>query len=114
MKYQIVEDDSFLLIKISGKTVKNETVMAKKMLFPHLKKKGIKVIIDMRNLESFELITILGIFNALRKEIMLAGGSMKLCCLKPNIIKFLKQNRLDQMFLIYKDMETAIKSAGSK
>ena len=57
-----------------------------------------------------KIITIIGILNALRKEIVLLGGSMKLCSLKHEIIEFFKQNRLDQMFHIYKDVETAKRS----
>ena len=74
MKYDIVEEDGFFLIKISGETRKNEAVMAKGVLFSYLKEKGIKVIMDMRELEKFEPITLVGILNGIRKEVNLLRG----------------------------------------
>jgi len=74
VKYDIVEEDGFFLIKISGETRKNEAVMAKGVLFSYLKEKGIKVIMDMRELEKFEPITLVGILNGIRKEVNLLRG----------------------------------------
>jgi hypothetical protein len=44
LKYHIVEEADFLLIKVSGGTKKNEALLAKRMLSRYLKGKGIRVI----------------------------------------------------------------------
>jgi len=110
VKYHIVEEDGFFLIKISGETRRNEAVMAKGGLCPYLKEKGIKVIMDMKELEKFEPITLVGILNGIRKEVNLLRGGLKLCSLKPEILNYLRQNHLDHIFQIYEDREMAKKS----
>lgn len=50
MKYHIVKDADFFLIKISGETIKNEPLPAKRILSPYLKEKGIRVIMDLKEL----------------------------------------------------------------
>jgi anti-anti-sigma factor len=110
MKYRIVEENGFCLIKISGKTRKNEGVMAKRGLSPYLKEKGMKVIIDMKELEMFELITLIGILNGVRREVNLLRGELRLCSLKTEIVDYIRQNRLDHIFQIYENQEMAKKS----
>ena len=113
MKYHIVEEGGFFLIKISGETRKNEALSAKRVLSPYLKEKGIKVIMDLKELEKFEPTTILGVLNGIRKEINLLRGGLKLCSLKPEILNYFKENRLDHIFQIYENEERAKKSEWS-
>ncbi|MBW2052973.1 MAG: hypothetical protein JRI85_12150 [Deltaproteobacteria bacterium] len=110
MKYHIVEDAGFFLIKISGEPRKNEAIFAKRVLSTYLKGRGIRVIIDLKGLEKFEPITLLGVLNGVRKEIDLLGGNLKLCSLKPEMLNYFRENRLDQFFQIYEDEERAKKS----
>lgn len=51
MKYHVVKGGGLFLIKISGETRKNEAILAKRMLSPYFKEKGIKVIMDLKELE---------------------------------------------------------------
>ncbi len=111
VKYQIVEEKGLLLIKISGDTRKNEALLAKKVLFPYLKRKGIRVIVDLKELGRFELVSLLGVLSGIRKEVDFLRGDLKLCSLKPEILNYLKENRLDQIFQLYKDEEEARKGA---
>lgn len=78
MKYHIVEEDGFCLIKVSGETRKNEAVIARDGLSPYLKEKGIKVIMDMKELGRFEPGTLVGVLNGIRKEVNLLRGDLKL------------------------------------
>ena len=109
MKYHVVEDAAFFLIKISGETRKNEALPAKRALSPYLKERGIRVIMDLKELEKFEPITLLGVLNGIKKEIDLLGGGLKLCSLKQEILNYFKENRLDQIFQVYEDEERAKK-----
>lgn len=78
VKYHIVEENGFFLIKISGEARRNEAVLAKRVLFPYLKGKGIRVIIDLKELEKFELITLMGVLNSIRKEVNLLRGNLRI------------------------------------
>jgi anti-anti-sigma factor len=110
MKYHIVEEGGFFLIRISGEPRKNEALPARRMLYPFLKKKGIRVIMDLKELENTEPIILLGVLHNIRKETNLLGGRLKLCSLNPDILHYFKENRLDQFFQIYENEEKAKKS----
>jgi len=58
MKYHIVEEGGFFFIKIPGETRKNEAILAKRMLSSYFKEKGIKVIMDLKELEKYEPIIV--------------------------------------------------------
>jgi anti-anti-sigma regulatory factor len=106
MKYHIAEDDDFFIIKISG----NEALQVKSILPSYIKERGIRVIMDLRELEKFEPITLLAVLNGMRKEVDLLGGCLKLSSLNPDILNYFKENRMDQFFKIYEDEEGAKKS----
>ena len=110
MKYHIVKDNDFFIIKISGQTKKNEALQVKSILSSYIKERGIRVIMDLKELEKFEPITLLGVLNGMRKEVDLLGGCLKLSSLNPEILNYFKENRMDQFFKIYKDEEGAKKS----
>ena len=110
MKYHIVNDNDFFIIKISGQPKKNEALQVKSVFSSYLKERGIRVIMDLKDLEKFEPITLLGVLNGMRKEIDLSGGYLKLCSLRPEILNYFKENRMDQVFKIYEDEEMAKKS----
>lgn len=103
LKYHIVEEADFLLIKVSGGTKKNEALLAKRMLSHYLKQKGIRVILDLKELEMAEPITLLGVLNGIRTQVSLLRGGLKLCSLNPEILSYFRANRLDQIFEIYED-----------
>lgn len=112
MKYQIVKEDEFLLIKISGKTRKNESVLSNELLKPYLQDKEVKVIIDLKELEKFEPTILLGVLNTLKKEIDLLRGGLMICSLKPEMENYLRENRFDHIFLhIFEDAEKAKKES---
>ena len=110
MKYHIAEECDFFIIRISGKPRKNEALPAKEMLFSYLKEKHIRVIMDLKGLEKFEPITLLTVLNGVRKEVGFLRGELKLCSLKPEILNYFRENRLDQFFHIYEDEEGAKRS----
>jgi len=114
MKYEIINGINHLLIKISGDTIKNEALFVKRQLFPYLKKMGTMVIIDLSGLERFESAIILGVLNGIKKEVNLNSGELKLCSLDPKIKFYFKENRLDWIFEVYDDLDTARASQQEK
>ena len=113
MKYQIIEEDEFLTINVSGKTRKNEAVLSNALLNPYLPNKGVKVILDLKELEKFDPMILLGVLNSLKKKIDLLGGYLMVCSLKPEMKNCLRENRLEQIFNIFEDAEKAKKNLRS-
>jgi len=60
VKYHIVEKNGFVLVKISGKTRKNEAVLVKKSLLSYLQKRGIRLVVNLNELEKVEPTILLG------------------------------------------------------
>ena len=110
MQYDIIEEKKIFHITISGKTRKNEPLLAKKMLLPFFKQKNIHIIIDLKNLREFDPVFLLGILNSIRKEVGFLKGDLRICSLNAELLNYFKQNRLDKIFYIYKDKENAEKS----
>jgi len=103
VKYHIIEEEGQLLIKIFGNTRKNEALLAKKLLVRYLRRKGIKVIVDMEEVDQWEPWTLVGVLNAIRKEVRLLNGELTLRSIKPDILNYLQAHRLDLMFQYYAD-----------
>lgn len=110
MKYLVIEEDDFLLIKLSGKARKNEAVLAKRKLANVVKGKNLKVIMDFKELEKAEPLVLLGVVNSLKKEIGLLRGGLKLCSLQTDILRYFKENHMDQIFMIYENKDLAKES----
>ena len=110
MKYEVINGVNHLLIKISGDTIKNEALFVKRQLFPCLRKIGIMVIIDLSGLERFEPVIILMVLSGIKKEINLNNGELRLCSLDTKIKFYFKENRLDRIFKVYEDLNTARES----
>jgi anti-anti-sigma regulatory factor len=77
---------------------------------PYFKERGSKVIVNLGKIEKVELVTLLGVLTSIRKEITFLKGELKLCSLKPALLTYFKETRLDHFFQIYEDEEKAKKS----
>jgi len=110
VKYQIIKNGRTFIINLSGDTRKNESIILKKVFSPYFKERGIKVIVNLKKIEKVDLVTLLGVLTSIRKEIAFLKGELKLCSLKPEILNYFKENRLDHFFQIYEDEEKARKS----
>jgi anti-anti-sigma factor len=111
MNYQIQERDGLLLMRISGDTRNNEALRAKRSFLPYLGKKGVRVVIDLEEVGSFEPVVLLGVLNSIRKEVGVLRGDLTLRSLKPELLSYLKANRLDRIFRLYEHGE---ESAGRR
>ena len=103
MKYHIIENKGLLLIKVYGDTRKNEALLAKKLLSQHLREHGMKVIVDMEKVNLVEPMTLVGVLNAIRKEVRLLNGELRLRSLRPEILSYFQVHRLDHFFQFCKD-----------
>jgi len=98
MNFEFVDEDNFLIIKISGTGGVNERLLVKKYLTPYLQRSCQKAIVDLRGLDGAGGVYILGVLNTIKKEFELLGGEVKLCSLKPELYRYFQENRLDQIF----------------
>lgn len=103
MKYQIIDKKGLLVINISGDTRKNEALPAKRLLSRHLRKNGMSVIVDMAELNRVEPVTLVGILNAIRKEVRLLNGDLKLRSVRPEILAYFQAHQLDRFFKFCED-----------
>jgi anti-anti-sigma factor len=103
VKYHISKTPGLLHIKISGDTRKNEALPAKKVLSQHLREQGMKVIVDMKELNRVEPMALVGVLNAIRKEVRLLNGDLKLRSIRPEILHYFQVHRLDRIFQFCQD-----------
>ena len=66
MKYRVIDQEDDLVIRISGETRENEPLLAKKMLSPYLKRRGIRLIVDLDEVAAFEPVALLALFRSLQ------------------------------------------------
>lgn len=112
MKYQVIDNKDYTIIRISGDARDNEALLVKRLLFPYFRKMGIVLIIDFKQLKRAEPANLVGILNGIRKEVDLLKGELRLCSLKSEFDYFLKENRLDRIFQVHKDEKAAIECPG--
>jgi anti-anti-sigma factor len=98
MRYQIIEQKNHLLIKLSGDTGNNESLLVKKWLSPYLERKKPTVIVDLGNLNEIEPVALLGVLSSIKKQMALSNGSMRLRSLSPAVMSYFTENRLQRMF----------------
>lgn len=105
MKYQVIDERGYLLIKISGEIRDNESLLVKKMLSPCLNREEISVVLDLNELVRFKPVALVSVLNGIKKEVDLSRGQLKLCFLKPELVLYFKENRLDRIFEVCDDHE---------
>lgn len=110
MRYIIMKQGGHIIIEVSGKTRNNEPLIARKILSRYLGERGIRVILNLNGIEEGEPTALAGVLNSIRKEIGLLRGDMKLCSLPPALLIYFKENRLDKIFTICEDEQTAKRS----
>ena len=71
--------------------------------------KGLKMKM-LINFEKIEYLSsaVLGKLVALHKKMKKEKATLKLCCMRPNIFEIFKITKLDKLFEIHKDAETAL------
>ena len=110
MNYELEHQDDYLIIKLSGVARPNERLLIKKSLTSSLRLSDRKVIVDLRNLESGDAVYLVGVLQAIQKEVQLIGGKMKLCSMPAAMVRYFQENRLDRMFEVAPSIERAKKN----
>jgi anti-anti-sigma factor len=114
MNYEFVCEEGFLIMKLSGTARLNERLLVKKRLIPYLERSCTKIIVDLKGLGESEGVHVLGVLNTIKKECELLGGEVKLCELNPELNRYFRENRLDQLFEIAQSAEQVKQSFKEK
>lgn len=72
---------------------------------------GINLLIDFSQVE-FLSSSVLGLLIRISKRVYEFDGSMRLCGINPKIAQIFKITRLDEVFAIFDDCESAVQSFG--
>jgi anti-anti-sigma regulatory factor len=112
MRFEFIEGNGFLLIKLSGIPLPNERAVTKESILRRLHGIHPRVIVDLSDIKEKAEVYVLGVLNTLRKEVRIRGGEMKLCALGPTLYRFFQQNRLLDMFQTESTVEQAKRSFG--
>jgi anti-anti-sigma regulatory factor len=107
MKFKVNYQDNFLILKISGTVGLNERLLSKKSLLSSLQTSYQKVIVDLSDPKKGETVYCPGVLNSLKKEIQLMRAELKICSLKPEVSRYFRENRSDQIF----DIKTSIEAS---
>jgi anti-anti-sigma factor len=105
MNFEFMYEEDFLIIRLSGTAGVNERLFLEDYLTPYLSQSCQKVIVDLTNLDGKGEVFILGVLNTIKKKFQLLGGEIKICSLKPELFRYFKENRLDQIFDIGQSVE---------
>jgi anti-anti-sigma regulatory factor len=57
-----------------------------------------KVVVDMSEIDRVEPMVLVGVLNTIRKEVRLLNGDLKLRSLRPEILSYFQEHRLDRVF----------------
>ena len=114
MDYKFLDEEDFLVIKLSGSPEVNERLSVKEHLAPYLQGSNQKVIVDLEGLDEPGGVYILGVLNTIKKEFQLLDGEVRLCSLKPELHRYFQENRLDQIFDIGLSLESSKQSFKEK
>jgi anti-anti-sigma regulatory factor len=108
MKCNVIEKKDFIIVEIDGFLEKNVPFSVRDILHPWQNRTEPKIAIDLGGIdEDGDIIAQLTVIIAFKKEVDLMNGFLKICSLKPNIRSYMFKNRLDGIFDIYEDLNSA-------
>ena len=108
MKCNIIEKKDFISVEIGGSLNKSIPFSVRDILHPWRSRMGPKIAVDLGGIdEDGDIIAQLAVITAFKKEVDLMNGFLKVCSLRPHIKNYLLKNRMDGIFDIYEDLNSA-------
>lgn len=111
MKYRITEVNGWFLVGIAGKAENNEPLRVKHLFKRWLTEKGMRVIVNLKELEEFGVWE-MGLLASFKKEVDQRGGVLRLCNLGASLSGYFHKDRFTELFEIYPDLESAMEKRG--
>ena len=113
MKYRMTEVAGWIIMSLSGQAENNEPLRVKHLFKRWLTEKGMRVIVDLKEIEAFGVWE-MGLLTSFKKEMNQRGGTFRLCHLNPALKGYFQNDRFAEQFEIYPDLESAMEGRESK
>ena len=108
MKCNIIEKRDFIFVEIGGSLSKSVPFSVRDILHPWRNRTEPKIAVDLGGIdEDSDIIAQLAVITAFKKEVDLMNGFLKICSLRPHIKNYLHKTRLDRIFNICEDLNSA-------
>ena len=115
MKCHVIEKRDSIVIEIGGSLNKSIPFSVRDILRPWQSRTEPRIALDMGGIdEDGDIIAQLGVIAAFKKEVDIMNGFLKVCSLRPHIRNYLLKNRLDRIFDIYGNLNSAENSPWEK
>lgn len=111
-RISIERADNGIVITFLGEKILDETEIAalEHSILPIIEQAGIpNIVLNFANVK-FLSSAVLGLLIRISKKIYQRNGKLKLCCINAKIFEIFKITRLDRVFDICQDVESAVES----
>ena len=109
VNYRITEVNDWVIVHPSGKAQNNEPFRVKYLFHRWLTKKGIRVIVNLKEISQFGVWE-MGLLTSFKKEVGQRAGILRLCSLSPCLQGYFQNDRFAEQFETYRDLEGAMES----
>jgi anti-anti-sigma factor len=109
VNYRITEVNDWVIVHPSGKAQNNEPFRVKYLFHRWLTKKGIRVIVNLKEISQFGVWE-MGLLTSFKKEVGQRDGILRLCNLSPCLQGYFQNDRFAEQFETYRDLEGAMES----
>ena len=107
VNYRITEVNDWVIVHPSGKAENNEPLRVKYLFHRWLTQKGIRVIVDLKEISHFGVWE-MGLLTSFKKEVDQRAGILRLCNLSPCLQGYFQNDRFAEQFEFYRDLECAM------
>ncbi len=107
MRYGIKELKGSVIIKIDGRAGEDEAARARRALSVFLRRPRVKVILYLAGLREIG-IPELGVLEAIRREVKMQAGTLRLCAVRHDIRSQFDRNPFLQVYELYHDLESSL------
>ena len=107
VRYRISEVAGWVIVTPSGKAENNEPLRVRHMFRRWLTRQGIRVIVNLKQLEQFGVWEV-GVLTSFKREVDQRVGVLRLCHLNPQLKGYFHDDRFAEQFEIYDDLEGAM------
>lgn len=110
MRYQIREQQGWIIIRLSGTAGPDDPARARMALAPFLRKGVPKIILDLQKVGRAALDE-LSLLWAIRLEVKARAGTLRLCSLQPHVQRCFAGYPFLQVFEVYPTFQAALEGA---
>lgn len=113
VKYRLTEVSGWVIVTPSGKAENNEPLRVRYMFRRWLTRQGIRVIVNLKQLEQFGVWEV-GVLTSFKREVDQRVGVLRLCHFNPDLKGYFHDDRFAEQFDVYEDLEAAMTANGAE